>query len=92
MEFLEPILDEAAPLTGAPREDLVIVRAERVVWPDAGLGCPEPGMAYPQVLVPGYWVVIEADGRMLDYRGARGSHRPCTLPEDQRQPPADGGV
>jgi hypothetical protein len=38
-----------------------VVQAEAVTWPDGALGCPEPGIVYTQALVPGYWVVVEAE-------------------------------
>ena len=43
-----------------------------------GLGCPLPGMVYPQVVVDGYQVIVEADGRTYDYRGSGvGKFRLC---------------
>ena len=51
--ILDPILKEAAALAKLDREQLVIVRAESVVWNDGSLGCPEPGMMYTQALVNG---------------------------------------
>ena len=39
------------------------VRAEPVDWPDASLGCPEKGMAYAQVVTPGWRVTLCAQGR-----------------------------
>ena len=69
------------------REQLVIVRAESVVWNDGSLGCPEPGILYTQALVNGYWVVIDAAGQKYDFRvGSGGSFRLC--PPGQGQPPS----
>jgi hypothetical protein len=62
--ILDPILNEAAALANVAPEQLVIVRAESVVWNDGSLGCPEPGMMYTQALVNGYWVVINAADRI----------------------------
>jgi hypothetical protein len=85
--ILESILKEAAALAKVDREEIKIVRAESVVWSDGSLGCPEPGMMYTQVLVNGYWVVIEAAGKTYDYRvGSGGSFRLC--PPGQGQPPS----
>src|SRR4030095_15356854 len=85
--ILDPILNETAKLTNVPREQLVIVRAESVVWSDGSLGCPEPGMMYTQALVNGYWVIIDAAGRKYDYRvGSGGSFRLC--PAGRGQPPS----
>jgi hypothetical protein len=45
-----------------------VVLVEEVVWSDASLGCPRPGMAYAQVLTDGMRIVLEADGLLYDYR------------------------
>jgi len=84
--ILDPILKEAAALAKIEREQLVVVRAESVVWNDGSLGCPEPGMEYAEALVNGYWVVIEAAGQMYDFRvGRDGSFRLC--PAGRGHPP-----
>jgi hypothetical protein len=70
--ILDSILNEAAARAKVSREQLVIVRAERVVWNDGALGCPEPGMMYTQALVNGYWVIIKAGGQTYDFRVGRG--------------------
>jgi hypothetical protein len=84
--ILDPILKEVAALAKVTREQLVIVRAEPVVWNDGSLGCPEPGMGYAQTLVNGYWVVISAAGQTYDFRvGRDGSFRLC--PAGRGHPP-----
>lgn len=76
--ILDRILDEAGALAKIGREQLVIVRAEPVVWNDGSLGCPAPGMVYTQALVNGYRVVIDAAGQTYDFRvGRGGSFRLC---------------
>lgn len=49
---------------GAQRggESARLVSIEDREWPDGSLGCPQPGMVYPQVITPGYLVVLEAGG------------------------------
>ena len=84
--ILDPILKEAT-LAKVSREQLVIVRAQSVIWSDGSFGCTEPGMMYTQILVNGYWVVIEAAGQKYDFRvGSGGSFRLC--PPGQGQPPS----
>jgi len=84
--ILGPILKEAAKLANVTPEQLVILRAEAVVWNDGSLGCPEPGMDYTQALVNGYWVVINAAGQTYDFRvGRGGSFRLC--PAGRGHPP-----
>lgn len=90
--IMDPIYADATARSGIPVDELTVVRAEAVTWPDPSLGCPQPGMAYPQVLVDGYWVVVEADGVEYDYRGSRpGEFILCEIPPDDRQQPAPGG-
>jgi hypothetical protein len=71
--------------TGVDPADIAVVSAEEVTWRDGSLGCPEPGMMYPQVLTNGSRVVLEADGRRYEYHaGGRRSAFLCENPE----PPA----
>src|SRR5215813_1621775 len=84
--ILRPVLNEAAKLANVSPQQLVIVRAEAVVWNDGSLGCPEPGMQYTQALVNGYWVVIRSAEQVYDFRLSRdGSFRLC--PEGHGHPP-----
>ncbi len=59
----------------ADRVTLVAITARE--FPDASLGCPQPGMAYPQVITPGHEVLVEADGRRFDVRVAGTRGRLC---------------
>src|SRR5262245_58078822 len=36
-----------------PASQIKAIETNEVFWPDASLGCPQPGMAYSQVLTPG---------------------------------------
>ena len=84
--ILKPILNEASKLANVPARQLVIIRAEAVVWNDGSLGCPEPGMAYTQALINGYWVLIKAGEQTYDFRVDRGGNfRLC--PEGRGHPP-----
>ncbi len=82
-------IDDAARRTGLAPDVLRVVNAERVVWADGSLGCPQPGLAYTQALVPGYRVRIEANGVVHDYHAAlRGPPRWCA-PERAQEPLPD---
>lgn len=60
-------------------EAVQVVSIEPVTWKDSSLGCPEKGMAYLQVLTPGYQVILEVQGRQYDYRtDTQGNFRICT--------------
>ncbi len=38
-----------------------------VEWNDTSLGCPMPGMAYAQVITPGFRLVFEYQGQQSEY-------------------------
>lgn len=48
------------------------VEVRSVVWSDGSLGCPRPGVAYPQVQVEGLFVRFRLGGRNFDYHGGNG--------------------
>lgn len=68
----EAIIADAADRTGVPISEIVVESVEEVTFNDSSLGCPEPGMAYTQVLTPGQIVLVDAGGEELDYRIASG--------------------
>lgn len=77
-DLLNAVLDDASQRTGVAPEALIVTQAEAMTWNDGSLGCPEPGMFYTQALVDGYWIIIDADGQMLDYRvQSSGALRVC---------------
>jgi hypothetical protein len=55
-------------------EAITITRAEAIVWNDGSLGCPQPGEVYTQATVPGYWIVLEVNGRAYDYHAAENGY------------------
>lgn len=44
---------------GVSPTSLLLITFELKDWPDAGLGCPEPGQRYAQVVTPGFRLVME---------------------------------
>lgn len=52
---------------GVTADQVQVVSAELVEWPDASLGCPRPGMAYAQVVTGGYKVMLSAQGKRYEY-------------------------
>jgi hypothetical protein len=54
-------------------DQINLVQATAVVWPDSSMGCPQPGMEYLQVPEDGALIVLEAQGNLYEYhRGKRG--------------------
>jgi len=54
-----------------------VISSEPRDFADASLDCPQPGMAYAQVITPGFRVLVEADGRRFDVRVAGTGGRIC---------------
>jgi len=53
---------------GLPVEEIKLVSTEAVEWPDGCLGVQEEGLACTQVIIPGFRVILEANGRQMEYR------------------------
>ena len=79
----EPSAPLQRKLVAQAREDLArrlsiepdavhFVKLKEVVWPDRSLGCPRPGMLYPQITQDGVQILLRAAGRSYDYRSGSG--------------------
>jgi hypothetical protein len=57
-----------------PVDQIEVLEATSVVWPDASLGCPQPDMRYKQVQVDGALIRLQANGQVYEYHsgGSRG--------------------
>ena len=73
-------------------ESITVVEVRSVTWPNPGLGCPQPGMAYKQVPVDGLLIRLESGGQMFNYHSG-GSKAPflCEQPPGDQLKPAPGG-
>ena len=47
--------------------ELKLLSYAPVDWPDASLGCPEPGHSYGQVITPGFLVRVRVRGETWEY-------------------------
>jgi len=81
------LVEMAAEEAATALDDVRIVSAEEVTWPDGSLGCPQPGMAYTQALVPGFRVVLDVAGEEQHFHAAQGGEFNFC---DDPQPPVDG--
>ncbi len=66
--------------------DLGVLEARSVVWPDGGLGCPTPGMAYIQVLVDGALIRLWYGDKEYEYHSG-GSRAPFLCEHPAPAPP-----
>jgi len=60
-------MSDLAQKLNIPLNEISTSKVESVQWPDASLGCPQPGMMYAQVVTPGYRIVLSAQGQEYEY-------------------------
>ncbi len=74
---LLPLVDQAradlAGRLGVEPGSITLVSAELVEWPDASLGCPQPGMVYAQIPADGSLIILSHGG--AEYRYHTGGDR-----------------
>lgn len=56
-----------AEYAGVLPRDVQLVSAEPVTWGNTALGCPEPDTAYAEVIVEGWLITLEAEGKPYTY-------------------------
>jgi hypothetical protein len=61
-------ITDLATSLGVDETAVAVILVEEVTWSDAGLGCPQPGMRYPQVQVDGLRIILDVNGVLYDYR------------------------
>jgi hypothetical protein len=52
-------------------DEITLLDATPVVWPDSSLGCPQEGMLYSQVVTSGYLIVLEHARSKFEYHAGR---------------------
>lgn len=60
-------------------EQVKVVLAEDVTWPDGSLGCPEPGRFYTQALVDGRRIILQVGADRYHYHSG-GGRKPFYCP------------
>jgi len=54
-------------------DDIDLLEVSTVTWSDSSLGCPQDGMAYAQVLTPGYLLRMSYDAKEYSYHAGQDS-------------------
>jgi hypothetical protein len=67
VEIIARAMADLAKRLDISKNQVYLTDVKEVTWPDASLGCPQPGMAYAQVTTPGYWILLEASGNQYPY-------------------------
>ena len=86
LPIVAPAQVDLADRLGVEPQEIEVVVAERVTWPDGSLGCPKPGMSYTQALVEGSRVVLGHDERVYVYNAGT-DDQPFLCPSEDK----DGG-
>lgn len=89
----DQVRDALAAELGVSPETLTLLAANEVEWPDASLGCPQPGMMYAQVVTPGYqYLFADASGKRYDVRTGRNPQHwvVCSMGSDESAREAPG--
>ncbi|MFP3852751.1 MAG: hypothetical protein ACLFWD_00510 [Anaerolineales bacterium] len=81
--IVDKVVADLAARLEIPSSAVEVIDVEEMIWSDASLGCPRPGMMYVQVVTPGYRVVLEAEGQTYPYHtDERGRFVLCNEGED----------
>ncbi len=76
---VQKAVSQLAALTRLQPEAVEVLEVTKIIWPDASLGCPKPGMVYAQVQQEGLLIRLQAAGRIYSYHsGPDGKPFLCT--------------
>ena len=65
------VVEELSLKLSTEPDEIGVVEARYVTWPNSSLGCPQPGMNYMQVLTDGVLIVLRHGGASYHYHGSR---------------------
>ncbi len=83
-DLIAKLRADLAKQAGDSATDAELIRAEALVWPDGGLGCPKAGEMYTQATVPGYWIEFELASRVYSYHATeKGFFKLCPTASPQ---------
>ena len=60
-------IQDLAQRLGVGLDEITVVHYEEVLWPDASLGCPQPGMDNAQVITQGLKIVFQFEEDTYSY-------------------------
>jgi hypothetical protein len=72
-EILKKAITDLTERLGIPKDQVQVIDAKAVTWPNASLGCPQPGMVYAEVLTPGYLILLRNRENIYEYHASRGT-------------------
>ena len=55
-------------------DQVSLLRVSQVNWANSGLGCPEPGLVYAQVITPGFLIILSSGQKEYEYHAGQDQH------------------
>lgn len=71
--LIEKAKADLAQRLSVPIDEIAVLEATTVTWPDGSLGCPQEGMVYAQVLTPGYLIRLQSGAQEFEYHASKGT-------------------
>ncbi|WP_376695828.1 hypothetical protein [Wenzhouxiangella sp. EGI_FJ10305] len=87
-EAISAARKDLAERSGVDADDIGVIKARAVTWPNGALGCPEEGMMYTQALVEGFHILLD-DGEAEHAYHAGRDGKPFFCPAERSQPPTN---
>jgi hypothetical protein len=73
-DLIEKMRADLAQRIGIAASAAKVVRAESIEWPNGALGCAQPGKMYTQMIVPGYVVELQHEGKTYSYHASKNGY------------------
>jgi hypothetical protein len=70
--LIQQVKEDLALRLSVVAEQITVLEAKAVVWPDASLGCPQPGMRYLQVPQDGALILLGFEDTVYEYHSGGG--------------------
>ncbi len=83
--LIEKAKEDLAHRLSISLDQISLVEATGVVWPDSSMGCPQPGMLYKQVPEDGTLIILRVEGITYEYHN--GGNRGLFLCEKKNKNP-----
>jgi hypothetical protein len=74
LSLIDLAVEDLSQKLSVPKTEIEVMAAYSVIWPDAGLGCSQSGMASAQVLTPGYLILLDHNGVTYEYHTDKGTY------------------
>jgi hypothetical protein len=84
-EWVNYALMDLADRLGIQTDEIIFTDYKRVIWPDAGLGCPHPDIFYTQVQQEGYLILLQVGNKIYSYHGGGLSNKKPFLCENESE-------